>query len=1239
MRHHPILTRPPLAFFAAALLSANAFAQMCTPNQPLPPCAQGGAAAQAGDGPVLPMGIGNPVHLATGNKHQKETDLPEPMLAPGLELVRYYNALDPSSGSGLGTGWRMGYDTRLQRRQDGIHIRQTDGSSLRLPHPSSVAQAADGMKETADGWQWRWPSGRQLRFDKDGRLIGILPESGASIQLVRHDGGPLDGLLAEVRQAGLSLQFHYAMHGQAALLHAVDTPRGRFRYVFEHLPADPAQGLAALSRLSLVHLPNGSRRRYLYEARHQSGNRGLVTGIVQESPNGSTQRLNAWDYDKYGRATGVATGERSAADGYSRIRYLRAATETAPGLTEVRSAQGITQLRFLQRQGRYLLSSVHGDGCGGCPPSGTSAAYDAQGRLQAVNGTQLMRDADGEIVGISPASTGWPGLMLHYHPSSGDSAGWQSALTGRETLRHLSDTRSLVRRFANGDTATLHYDAAGLPVSLTQTGKGRSQQTTLGWNEHRQPIRIANPAETESRQYDGHGRMTLRRTERPLPDGTIWRMEERFHYDAQHRLLRHELSEGGMLHYRWGSGKRLLSLIWENRRGERQTVIASDAGRPGYRYGNGLRLQVRLSGRHHRTLQVSRETPPASKPLWRLTQTLNPDGSVRRQHQQVEKSTALPRQPQSLRSDWHYLHDAQRRLVTAKDPGAATTYWYAWDDSGALASSLKLQADAPPERTLPAIPRDPSGLPLSLDGYELSYGPSRRLEYVSRNGARIASHTHNAFGHRIRLLSAARDTHFLYTGNRLTAEAASQGAGYAPRVTRRYLYAGHVPVGLIDYAADSLSSSAGGSQDALYSIHADLTGTPHLVTDARQQVRWHAAYSPLGQLQTQSGDLDFPLRQPGHYADADTGWHDNLLRTYHPGLGQYLEPDPIGPVPGSQALGYAAQQPQRFVDPMGLLLFAFDGTRHNHRTGSNIWLLSQAYQGGAAYYHSGPGNPYYPDLDAAIGHSAPQIIETQWQHLLNALHASPSSPAPTPIDIIGFSRGAALALHFGNLIASHTDQGLFSYEDPLRGSIRACVDLRFMGLLDTVTQFGPGGAHNDRYSLAVADAWRWVAHAVALNEHRSLFPLTSLENSENLGIVQQPFIGAHADLGGGNTLDEPGARQGDLSDMALLWLWSQARAMSVPFAELAAALRQATEPLLNDSRSTLQRQSDTDRRVDQEDGKTAYARQDLAPLFGRLPRTAVEAFIERAANWRNNASPVVGLVDMALYEAWLRLSS
>src|SRR5690606_14662459 len=125
------------------------------------------------------------------------------------------------------------------------------------------------------------------------------------------------------------------------------------------------------------------------------------------------------------------------------------------------------------------------------------------------------------------------------------------------------------------------------------------------------------------------------------------------------------------------------------------------------------------------------------------------------------------------------------------------------------------------------------------------------------------------------------------------------------------------------------------------------------------------------------------------------------------------------------------------------------GTRNSPATLSNVWKMSQYYQDGPVYYHSGPGNSQYIDWDAVTAYQASQIIDTQWQSLLNTLDTAGSLHDSMPIDIIGFSRGAALARHFANLINHHLDQGLFSYNDVTRGLITACVDLRFMGLFDT----------------------------------------------------------------------------------------------------------------------------------------------------------------------------------------------
>src|SRR5690606_32896012 len=285
----------------------------------------------------------------------------------------------------------------------------------------------------------------------------------------------------------------------------------------------------------------------------------------------------------------------------------------------------------------------------------------------------------------------------------------------------------------------------------------------------------------------------------------------------------------------------------------------------------------------------------------------------------------------------------------------------------------------------PAVQRDASGLPLLIDGHALDYGPGRRLARVQAQGKLLASYTHNAYGHRISSRSAQADTDYFYLDNRVVAEHRRRNLATGPAVgadgaipaftlTRRYIYAQHVLVGMIDYTASKL-----------YWVHSDFVGAPRLLTDSHQKIRWQASYSPTGLATRVAGDLDFDIRLLGQVFDAATGWHDNLLRSYLPQWGHYAEPDPLGPVPGNQALGYAAQQPRRYADPLGLLLFAFDGTRHSPETQSNIWKMSQAYRDGPVFYHSGPGNSLYLDWDAITAGRSAQIIENQWQSLLNTL--------------------------------------------------------------------------------------------------------------------------------------------------------------------------------------------------------------------------------------------------------------
>src|SRR5699024_7712218 len=331
-------------------------------------------------------------------------------------------------------------------------------------------------------------------------------------------------------------------------------------------------------------------------------------------------------------------------------------------------------------------------------------------------------------------------------------------------------------------------------------------------------------------------------------------------------------------------------------------------------------------------------------------------------------------------------------------------------------------------------------------------------------------------------------------------------------------------------------------------------------------------------------------------------------------------------------------QPRRHVDPHGLLLFAFDGTRQSASTQSNVWKLSQHYLDGPVYYHPGPGDSHRLDLDSITASSADDIIETQWKALLNELAAADMAET-IPFDILGFSRGDTLALNFGNRVANHVSQGLLEYSDAELGTITACVYLRFIGLFDSVAQFGLAGSRNHLYDLAIPAAWDWVAHAAALQEHRLLFPLLSAtENGHALNIVEAPLVGAHSDIGGG-ILPADRPREGhpsDLSNVALNWMLWQARAASVRFAPLDPADRVIERPVLHNYRSVLLRRAHGgDRAVQSPDGQQHLMWQEEHPHLGQKQRDQTETFITRPDGWPTLGGIEVGTVAMDAYARWL----
>ncbi|MGB3288793.1 MAG: DUF2235 domain-containing protein [Burkholderiaceae bacterium] len=1188
----------------------------CGPPPLGSPCARGG---QAGPEPALSLAAGNPIHVVTGNKYQKETDLPAHPLTPDLRILRHYNAFDRRP-SVLGPGWALSYDTRLFHAGGRWQIVQADGSRIHFRQAGGkpLANAHGTLTAQGDHWVWSQPGRKALRFNQYGYLVQIRSDSGASLRIHRAaPTGPLAHVIERIdNHAGTALRFGYHIaDGQARLKH-IDTAHGRFRYQYD-----------ALLRLAGVIRPDGMQRRYLYEAERQAGNAHALTGIEIIAAGRNALRINTWAYDAQGRAVLSISGPPDSLAGKVALHYQREPTAALGGLTVARNAQGReTRFETALAGGRHVLTRVDGAACHGCAPPSSIARYDHGGRLLQLNGAVLRRDAQGALRELRPGASGWPGLALRYH-ANGMRASWSSSLTGDENLQYGPGGLPAQRRFANGDTVRYRYDALGRPVQVVEKNARSELATTLSW---RGPLLagVHHPHENESREYDAQQRLVRRTVSRPAAGSGPLRYSESFEYDAAHRLLFHRLPEGGSLEYQWNEQGRLAAILWHDAQGLAHRVIDSLPGMPGYRYGNGLQLSTALDGQGRADLLALAD---GDQPVWLLRHHYDPQGRL------IQEQHTLG----DHRETWRYAYDDRSRLIGAEGQGTRPasaaapgsgwqeSVWHAWNDDGSMAAK---RLNGATHR--PSVQRDASGLPLSIDGQALEYGPDRRPIQVRKQDEPPVSYTHNAYGHRIARHSVQGRTDYFYLGNRLVAQrqtapgkTPTQDGDQPFSFSRRYIYAQHVLVGVIDYTAN-----------ALYWAHSDLVGAPRLLTDQNRRIRWQASYGPTGLATRVAGDLELDIRLPGQVFDAASGWHDNLLRTYLPQWGHYAEPDPLGPVPGNQALGYAAQQPKRHVDPLGLALFAFDGTRQSPGTQSNVWKLSQAYRDGPVYYHSGPGNSLYLDWDAVAAGSAAQIIENQWQSLLNTLSQG-GQRDPIPIDIIGFSRGAALARHFGNLINQHTAAGLFSYTDALRGLVSACIDLRFMGLFDTVAQFGPAGLRLPNYDLTIAAAWQWVAHAVALHERRWLFPLTLASDAGGQNIVEAPFIGAHADIGGGALRGPDGqpTARGDLSDVALNWMLWQARATAVEFQPLPADDLAVTQAILHDERApALRSVQDGDRRVDGAGGSTRHTYQDDHPRLGRQARADTETLIARHENWRSHAGSEVGTVDMSGYAQWLQ---
>lgn len=217
-----------------------------------------------------------------------------------------------------------------------------------------------------------------------------------------------------------------------------------------------------------------------------------------------------------------------------------------------------------------------------------------------------------------------------------------------------------------------------------------------------------------------------------------------------------------------------------------------------------------------------------------------------------------------------------------------------------------------------------------------------------------------------------------------------------------------------------------------------------------------------------------------------------------------------------------------------MALYAFDGTWNSEKDSgkydlnTNVVRFKDLYDG-PKFFYKGVGTKHGTlgkIAGGAFGVGGHDRIEDAKRDLEKQFAAGDRD-----IDIVGFSRGAALAVHFANVLGDGVKFGAFRDVPPVR----------FLGVFDVVAAFGipidlgfSFNRINLGYKLGLSKVVKNCYHALALDESRKAFRPTRVK-----GGCEVWFRGVHSDVGGGNNNIA-------LNDIALRWMLRKAIACGLP---------------------------------------------------------------------------------------------
>jgi RHS repeat-associated protein len=619
--------------------------------------------------------------------------------------------------------------------------------------------------------------------------------------------------------------------------------------------------------------PNGTVTTLIYDARQRVTSRQVgtettgftyyPTGLVHvvTLPDGSSLTLT---YDGAHRLTKVADG----AGNYVSYTLDALGNRTAESAYDTGSVLSRTHSRVFN-----ALSELYQD-IGASGSSITTLGYDSNGNLTSSNAplsrntagqydalnrlsqitdpasgvTTLAYDTDNHLASVTDPTS----LATTYtHNGFGELTQQVSHATGTTVNTSDSGGNLATATDARGAVSTYTYDALNRVTSVAYKIGGVTDQTIgysydTGSNGKGRLTAAADATHSLAWSYDALGRITGM-------GQTVSGVTKSVGYGYSNGdVTTLSTPSGQILTYTYANHQ--ISGITVN-----STVLLSNAAYEpfgpvrGWTWGNST-SEVRLHDTDGNQSQLSSVE----------SSTLSYDGAYRISGISNSTNSTL---------SWTYGYDSLDRATSAAQTG--TSLGWSYDGDGNRLTQTGASASG------------------GLLGAAFTYNGRGRMSSAALGG-NSTSYTYNALGQLIQKAGGSTTTVLMYDGTgHLIGEYSSAGT-----LIQETVWLDDLPVATL---------RPNGSGISLYYVHADQLGSPRLVTrPADNAILWRWDTDPFGttvpnQNPTAQGTFIYNLRLPGQYAQSETGLNYNYFRDYDPASGRYVEIDPQGLEPATQA--------------------------------------------------------------------------------------------------------------------------------------------------------------------------------------------------------------------------------------------------------------------------------------------------------------------------------------------------